>query len=164
MSQVRYVLDQSNFKQTHRKEKNSIKKSYILPILLNHRYNKSNKKRNKKKGMKFSQHQMEMRNLRNQKEESQDYAMNVSYTIHSLIFIEHNVKQNLILEEHRINFYLCTYNLLKAVTLYDMTGVNDITSSDHLLLYKQSYFRFISLRSKLQNLKSVYRLYATTYV
>ena len=41
-----------------------------------------------------------MRNLRNEKEESQDYAMNASYTIHSLTFIEHDVKQNLILEEH----------------------------------------------------------------
>ena len=36
---------------------------------------------------------------------------------------------------HRIDFYLCTYNLLKAVILCGMTRFNDIVSSDHCGLY-----------------------------
>ena len=39
-----------------------------------------------------------MRNLHKQKEKSQDYAMNTSYTIHLLTFMEHNMKQNLVIE------------------------------------------------------------------
>ena len=32
---------------------------------------------------------------------------------------------------YRIDYYLCTYNLLKRIKLCGMTGFNDITSSDH---------------------------------
>ena len=36
---------------------------------------------------------------------------------------------------HRIDFYVCIYNLLKVVKLCGMTGFNDITTSDHCGLY-----------------------------
>ena len=36
---------------------------------------------------------------------------------------------------YRIDFYLCTHNLLKAVKVCGMTGFNAITSSDHYGLY-----------------------------
>ena len=36
---------------------------------------------------------------------------------------------------YRINFYLCTYTILKTVKLCGMTRFNDITTSDHYGLY-----------------------------
>ena len=50
-----------------------------------------------------------MRNLHKQKEELQDYAMNASYTIHSLTFMEDNVKQNLVFEENTSNRFLSVH-------------------------------------------------------
>ena len=38
-------------------------------------------------------------------------------------------------ESYRIDYYLCTYNLLKRIKLCGMTGFNDITSSGHCGFY-----------------------------
>ena len=45
---------------------------------------------------------------------------------------------------HRIDFYLCTYNLLKSVKLCRMIGFNDITTSDHYGLYSNLQAEVIS--------------------
>ena len=97
----------------------------------NHRYNRSNKKKQKEgheifialdRNEKFTQAKGEIARL------CHEYKLYDPFThLHGTQY--ETKSRNRV--THRINFYLCTHNLLKAVKLSDMTGFNDITSSDY---------------------------------
>ena len=107
----------------------------------NHRHNRRNKKETKRRAWNFHSIRWKWETYTSKRRNRKIMPwMQITRYIHSQCETKYHIRGI-----YRIDFYLCTYNLLKTTKLCGMTGFNDIASSDHC----GSYFdRPVNCRSQ----------------